>query len=90
MVGSGFSSAPASQAPTVATSPIGGPCGSSTAAAAAVIGGHIGIVPQDIVNTAPIPGGSNTTSSLPQLLRSRPHGPPPPAPEVRLLPLHLS
>ncbi|KAL5966154.1 FERM ARHGEF and pleckstrin domain-containing protein 2 [Taenia solium] len=83
MMGSGFSSAPASQAPTVATSPIGGPCGSSTAAATAVIGGPIGIVPQDIVNTAPIPGGSNTTSSLPQLLRSRPHGPPPPAPERR-------
>lgn len=85
VVGSGFSSAPASQAPTVATSPIGGPYSGSTAAAVAatMIGGPTGVVPQDISNTAPIPGGSSTASSLPQLLRSRPHGPPPPAPERR-------
>ncbi|KAM3171777.1 hypothetical protein ACTXT7_015927 [Hymenolepis weldensis] len=88
MVGSGFSSAPASQAPTVATSPIGAPT--------AVIGG---VIAEDLINTASAAaataasagatGGIVTTSSavassnLPQLIRSRPHGPPPPAPERR-------
>lgn len=67
VVGSGFSSAPASQAPTVATSPVGEPTSSQTS----------GAVPQDLIS-AP----SSATSSLSHLIRSRPHGPPPPAPEV--------
>uniref|UniRef100_A0A0R3TH99 MEF2D factor n=1 Tax=Rodentolepis nana TaxID=102285 RepID=A0A0R3TH99_RODNA len=90
MVGSGFSSAPASQVPTVATSPIGAPT--------AVIGGAIA---EDLMNTASAAAAdaksASTTgdvattasavasSSLPQLIRSRPHGPPPPAPEVSSL-----
>ncbi|VDD82099.1 unnamed protein product [Mesocestoides corti] len=75
VAGGGFSSAPPSQTPTVATSPVGGPCG------AAVPGEGVSNSSQDTASTS--------TTNVPLLVRSRPHGPPPPAPEV-ILRCHLS
>uniref|UniRef100_A0A5K3F384 FERM domain-containing protein n=1 Tax=Mesocestoides corti TaxID=53468 RepID=A0A5K3F384_MESCO len=69
VAGGGFSSAPPSQTPTVATSPVGGPCG------AAVPGEGVSNSSQDTASTS--------TTNVPLLVRSRPHGPPPPAPERR-------